>query len=230
MFVKRNLVVIASLALLLPAVSCFAADDLQTVVHQLDVAATRFHSAAADFEFDSIQTEPIPDTDVQKGTAYYERQGKSFKMAAHIADVNGKPVPKVYMYADGSLELFEPMIDQVTRFKKASQFEGYVMLGFGASGKDLADKWNITYAGQETIDGAKTDKLELVAKDPTVRKNLPKVTIWIDPARGVSLKQVFDEGQGQSRVSHYFNIRLNQSLPGDAFKLKTDSKTQFVDR
>ena len=229
MLVKRNLVVVALLAMLLPGRAVFA-DDLQTVLHQLDVAAAHFHSTAADFEFDSIQTEPIPDTDIQKGATYYERDAQSFKMAAHITEVNGKPVPKVYMYADGALELFEPMIDQVTRFKKAKQFEGYLLLGFGASGKDLADKWNITYDGQETIDGTKTDKLELVAKDPAVLKNLPKVTIWVDPARGVSLKQVFDEGQGQSRVCHYFNIKVNQPLPGDAFKLKTDKKTQIIDR
>ena len=76
----------------------------------------------------------------------------------------------------------------------------------------------------------KTDKLELVAKDPAVCKNLPKVTIWIDPARGVSLKQVFDEGQGQSRDCVYFNIKVNQSLPADAFNFKTDSKTQYIDR
>ena len=50
------------------------------------------------------------------------------------------------------------------------------------------------------MDGVKTDKLELVAKDPTVRKNIPKVTIWMDTDRGVSLKQVFDEGQGQTRI------------------------------
>ena len=46
------------------------------------------------------------------------------------------------------------------------------MLGFGASGKELEEKWNITYLGQETLDGVKTDKLELVPKDPAIRKNL----------------------------------------------------------
>ena len=74
-------------------------------------------------------------------------------------------------------------------------------------------KWNIKYLGTETIDGIKTDKLELVAKDPAVRKNIPKVTIWLDTARAVSLKQVFDEGEGQSRVCHYTNIKVNQPLP-----------------
>ena len=33
------------------------------------------------------------------------------------------------------------------------------MLGFGASGKELSEKWNITYDGEETLDGVKTDKL-----------------------------------------------------------------------
>ena len=130
--------------------ACLAADDLQRVLHQLDVAAADFHTTSADFEFDSVQTDPIPDTDVQKGQVYYERKGKSFKMAAHIREVNGKPVPKVYTYADGVFKLYEPMINQVTTFNKAGKFESYVMLGFGASGKELAEKWNIKYLGQET--------------------------------------------------------------------------------
>lgn len=229
MLLKRNHLVAAFAVLLLCGPRLFA-DDLQSVLHQLDVSAASFHSASADFEFDSVVTDPIPDTDVQKGVAYFEHAAGTFRMAGHIQDVNGKPVPKVYMYSNGALELYEPMINQVTRFKKAGQFEGYAMLGFGASGKDLAEKWNITYDGQETIDGIKTDKLELVAKDPAVRKNFPKITIWVDPQRNVSLKQVFDEGEGQSRTCHYTNFKVNQSLPGDAFKLKTNNKTQIVDR
>ena len=73
-----------------------------------------------------------------------------------------------------------------------------------------------------------TEKLELVAKDASVRKNIVKVTIWMDTERGVSLQQVFDEGQGQSRTCHYTNIKVNQSLPSDAFTLKTDRQTRFM--
>jgi outer membrane lipoprotein-sorting protein len=231
MDLATRLVLSASVALmLLPGRSALAADDLTRVLRELDVAAANFHSTSADFEFDTYQTDPIPEKDVQKGTVYYERKSTAFQMAAHIQEVDGKPVPKTYSYAGGVLKLNEPMIDQVTTFKSASKFESYIMLGFGASGKELADKWDVKDLGPETLDNAKTEKLELIAKDPTVRQNLPKVTIWIDSARGVSLKQVFDQGQGQSRVCVYFNIKVNQTLPGDAFKLKTDSKTQFVDR
>jgi outer membrane lipoprotein-sorting protein len=217
--------------LLTPARAAFGADDLPAVLAKLDAAAERFKSTTADFEFDSIQTDPIPDKDEQKGTIYFERTGNSFQMAAHIKEVNSKPIPKIYTYSKGVFKLWEGgNLNQVTTFARASKFESYLMLGFGASGKALAEKWDITYDGPETIDGVKTDKLELVAKDPDVKKNLPKVTVWMDTDRGVSLKQVFDEGPGQYRVSVYFNIRLNTPLPGDAFTFKTDSKTQYINR
>jgi outer membrane lipoprotein-sorting protein len=206
------------------------ADDLGRVLKELDKSAANFHSTTADFEFDTIQTDPFPDKDVMKGTAYYERKGTTFSMAAHVLQQNGKDAPRTYMYAGGTLKLFQPMIDQVTSFKSASKFESYLMLGFGASGKDLADKWGIKYDGQETLDGVKTEKLELAAKDETLRKNLLKVTIWLDVARGVSLKQIFDFPQGVSRVCTYSNIKTNQALPAEAFKFKTDSKTQYQEQ
>lgn len=218
------------MGLLLSGIKGYAAGDLKATLAKLDTAAARFRSAQADFVFESVQTDPIPDTETQKGVAYYERKGNNFQMAAHIAEVNGKKVPKVYVYSGGKLRLDEPLINQVTTISKAGQYEGYVMLGFGASGKELADKWDITDDGPETVGGVKTEKLELVAKDPTVRKNLPKVTIWVDLDRGVSLKQVFDEGQGQSRTCTYSNFKINERLPGDAFTLKTNSKTQYINR
>lgn len=227
MFRKRLMswaVVLACLAL---SGSAARADDLGHVLKELDKSAANFHSTTADFEFDTIQTDPFPDKDVMNGTAYYERKGTTFSMAAHVQKENGKDAPRTYMYAGGKLQLFQPMIDQVTSFKSASKFESYLMLGFGASGKDLADKWEIKYGGQETLDGVKTEKLELVAKDPTLRKNLLKVTVWLDATRGVSLKQIFNFPQGVSRVCTYSNIKTNQALPADAFKFKTDSKTQY---
>ena len=200
------------------------------VLRRLDDAAKNFHSTEADFEFDTIQTDPIYDKDVQKGTVYYERKGAAFQMAAHISEINGKPAPKVYTYSNGVFRLFESAINQVTTYSKLNKYESYLMLGFGASGKDIEQKWDVTYLASETLDGVKVAKLELVPKDPDIRKSLPKVTVWIDPERGVSLKQIFDEGPGQYRVSVYFNIKVNQPLPADAFTLKTSKQTVYVNR
>jgi len=229
MLLGRKLVITAFLALLLPVPGAFA-DDLEGVLRKLDAAAASFQSTTADFEFDSTQTDPVPDTDVQKGIVYYDRKGNAFQMGVHINEVNGKPVPKIITVSGGVFKLYEQLPNQVTTSSKVSKYESYLVLGFGASGKDLQQKWNITYLGSETLNGIKTDKLQLIAKDPQVLKLFPKVVIWIDPSRGVSLKQFFDEGQGQSSTCIYSNIKVNQPLPADAFTFKTDSKTQFINR
>ncbi|MGD0829800.1 MAG: hypothetical protein ABR907_02575 [Terracidiphilus sp.] len=216
-----------------PVIAATADKDLDRVLRQLDQAAKNFHSTSADFEYDSIETDPVYDKDVQKGTVYYQRNG-SFQMAAHIDEHNGKPAPKIYTYSSGVFKLYEVGIDQVTVFGKANRFESYLMLGFGASGKDLAEKWEIKYLGPETLpDGSKsvkTEKLELVAKDPEVRKNIPKVIIWMDVERGVSLKQRFEEGPEQFRECFYFNFKVNQPIAASLFTFKTDKNTQTVNR
>ncbi len=215
---KSKLVVFAFLTAAWLPVSAARADDLAGVLQRLDAAAKDFHTTAAHVEFETIQTEPIPDTDVMTGTAYYERNGSHFEMAAHLREHNNRPTAKTYIVSGGVLRVSDTGKESDAKtYDQARKYESYLMLGFGASGSQLEEKWNIKYLGTEVIGGIKTDKLELVAKDPTVRKNLPKVTIWLDTARAVSLKQVFDEGEGQSYVCYYTNIKVNQLLPKDAF-------------
>ena len=194
------------------------AEDEASVLARLDAAAKNFRTTTATFEFDSIQTDPIPDKDVMTGTAYYERNSH-FEMAAHITAHDGRPTEKTYIFSGGTLRVSDTGKAKDARaYSEASKYESYLMLGFGASGKDLEEKWNIKYLGKETIDGIVTDKLELVARDPKVLKLFPKVTIWLDTAHAVSLKQVFDEGEGQSRVCTYTHIRVNEPLPKTAFR------------
>ncbi len=228
-FASKVLLFLA-LGLVAGAPGVLSSQDLNTTLAKLDAAAAKFKSTTANFEFDSIQTDPIPDKDVQKGAVYYSRKGSAFQMGIHINEINGKPVPRVIVVSGGVFKMYDKLQNQVTTSNKAKKYESYLLLGFGASGKDLSEKWNMKYLGSETINGVKTEKLELIAKDADVLKLFPKVTIWVDADRGVSLKQFFDEGQGQSRTCFYNNIKVNQSLPGDAFTFKPAPNAQYVTR
>jgi outer membrane lipoprotein-sorting protein len=233
MHLRRKLFFAASMAVVLLATRvamAAPADEKERVLRRLDAAAANFRSTSASFEFDSVETDPVPDKDVQKGTVYYERKGAAFQMGVHIREANGKPVPKVYTVSGGVFKLYEPLIDQVTTSNKVSKYESYLQMGFGASGRELEQKWEIKYLGPETLDGVKTERLELTPKDPDVRKNLSKAEIWVDLERGVSLKQILYFGPSEYKVCVYFDIRVNQPLPADAFTFKTGKKTQFVDR
>ena len=231
MHLKRKLKVVAlALLAVLSLPAAVRAQDKDTVLRKLDAAARTFHTAETEFQFDSVTTDPIFEKDVQKGVAYYERKGNSFQMAAHIQEENGRKSPKTYVISGGTIRLFEPKQNQVTVLSKFSQYESWFMLGFGASGKDLEQKWDVAYKGSEVLNGKKTEKLELVPKDAGLRKNLPKVTVWMDTTTGVSLKQVFDQGPGQYRVAVYFNLKINQPLPATAFTLETNKSTTTVNR
>ncbi|MGH9589514.1 MAG: LolA family protein [Terracidiphilus sp.] len=219
--------------LCLPAQSAQAADNsntagkLQQVLQQLDASAKNFHSSSADFEFQNIQTEPVPDTDTMTGSVYFEHRGDAVRMTAHVKQRNGQPYGSVYTYTNGVFQLYDQQLNQVTKYQSSANLAGYISLGFGASGKELQDEYEIAWLGQETIDGVKTDKLQLIPKDQKARNLFPKITIWIDPTRDVNLKQVFDEGQGLSRVCTYSNIRMNRSIPSSDFSFKTNRNTKF---
>jgi outer membrane lipoprotein-sorting protein len=221
------------LLLLLPAQSEVAAQSagssggLQQILEQLDNAARNFRSASADFEEKDIQTVPVPNTDIRSGTIYFEHRGGEVRMAAHVKQFDGQPNGTVYTYNHGVFQLFDPQQNQVTKMQNSANLAGYLSLGFGGSGKQLQEEFEVTFLGQETIDGVKTDKLQLIPKDQRARNLFSKVTIWIDPARDVNLKQVFDEGQGLSRVCTYSNIQMNHSIPSSVFTFKTNKNTQF---
>ena len=225
---SKKLIFATALALVIFSVQTAFADDLQTVLRKLDAASANFRATSADFEFDTVTTVPIFDKDVQQGTVYYKRDPKNSQMSAHIDKVNGRPVPKVVVSSGGTIKLYEKMVNQVTILTKFSQYQDWFMLGFGASGKELEGKWDIKYLGTEKIDGITTDKLEMIAKDPVVRKNIVKLTLWMDSQRGVSVQQLFDQGQGQTRTCRYTNIKVNQALPSDAFTFKTDKQTRTI--
>lgn len=223
---RNDLVSLALLAISFLPLCPANAQDKASVLAELDAAAKGFRTTSATVELDTIQTDPVYDKDVMTGTAYYERKDGHFKMAAHITGhmvgKQSRPMEKTYIFSGGTLRYSDTGKEKDAKpYTEASKYESYLLLGFGASGEELEKKWNITYLGKDkdvtTESGAPTDKLELIAKDPKVLKLFPKVTVWMDTARAVSLKQIFDEGEGQSRICTYTNIKVNQPLPKNAF-------------
>src|ERR1700722_8606426 len=123
------------------------AETKEQVLARLDSAAANFRSTSADVEFDTIETDPVPDTDIQKGVVYYDRKNDAVRMGVHLSEHDGRPTAKAYTFIGGTFELFEPGVNQVTKYAQAGKWESYVILGMGASGKDLAAKWEMQYLG-----------------------------------------------------------------------------------
>lgn len=209
------------------ALSCVAQNpDLDKVLKAMDQQSATFRSAQADFVWDQY-TKIVDDHDIQQGTIYFRRSGKDeVQMAADI-----KQPAKQVLFSGGQVKLYEPNLDRVTEYsagKNKSEFESFLVLGFGGSGADLQRQFDVKFNGIEPVMGVKAAKLDLTPKSQSVKKMFQHIVLWIDPARGISVQQQFITADGDYRLAKYSNIVLNGKVPDDAFKLKTTSKTTTV--
>jgi outer membrane lipoprotein-sorting protein len=187
---------------------------------QMDAASARFTSAQADLR-QELFTKVVHDTETQTGQIYFLRQGGSTQMGMKLLPPDAAPgaqPAQVMQFKDGKLQIFNPGTNQVDEFsangKNQALAETLMTLGFGGSGTDLAKSWIITDLGAEPLsDGkqtVKTEKLDLVSMDQNIKNNFSHITIWIDPARDVSLKQVSYQPSGDTRTVYFTNIRPNE--------------------
>ena len=212
--------------LILCAAAVAQAQNLDAILSSMDQAAAKFRSAQADFTADQYQ-KVVDDHDLQAGTIYFRKQGDSTEMAANFT----KPDAKSVVFSNGMVSYYQPGINQVTEYnagKNKADFESFLVLGFGGRGHDLDKSYDVKFGGMENVQGVNAGKLELTPKSSRVKNMFNLITLWIDPAKGVSVQQRFDEPSGDYRVTKYNNIQMDKKLPGDVFKLKTNGKTKYV--
>lgn len=227
--VTRWMIAGAAIAFVLPL--AFAAQakagHLQEVLSQMDAASRNFHSAEADIRKEHFE-KLVNDTSADTGTVYFLRSGTSMQLGAKF----NPPDAKTLEYKDGKGRLYTAGTNHIDEFSATganqAKFETFITLGFGGTGADLTKQWTITDLGTEQIsDSGKpvsVEKLDLLPKDPSVRNTYSHVTIWIDPARDVALKQEFFAPNGNTDTAVYSNIRPLQPNDLKTFAIKCQGK------
>lgn len=231
MTMKRSALVQLCIVLLFGSLAFGQNAALDKVLTQMDQQAANFRNAQASFVWDQY-TKVVDDHDLQEGVIYFRHQSKSeMQMSAEIMKANGKPIAKVVLFTDGKVRLYEPRIDRVTEYdagKNKAAFESFLVLGFGGGGHDMLKSFDVKYDGTEPVQGVNAVKLDLTPRSQKVSAMFNRIILWIDPARGVSVQQQFFDLDGNYRLAKYNNIRLNDKINDDVFKLKTTSHTTTV--
>jgi outer membrane lipoprotein-sorting protein len=221
---RRFAVAAAALAAVI-AVPALAQNSahLQQILSQMDSASKSFHSATADVQKQQFE-KLVNDTNTQTGKIYFLRNGGSTEVGAKFNPPNAQTME----YKNGTVRLYTEGTNQLQTYNNLQGYEAYLALGFGGSGRDLEKSWNITDQGSDQItDGGKkvqVEKLDLVSKNPKVRDNFTHITLWLDPVRDISLKQVFYTPSGDTQTAIYSNIKLNSPVDTKAFEIKCKGK------
>jgi outer membrane lipoprotein-sorting protein len=91
-------------------------------------------------------------------------------------------------------------------------------LGFGQSSQDLKKNYQVSFAGEETIDGKKTAILDLTPPAPIA--GVKALRMWMDEQKGISVQVKATETSGDYTIFKYSNIKMNAGVPDSVFELK----------
>ncbi len=201
--------------------------SLDQVLHSMDENAAKFRTAQADFTWTPYNAVIGDNEAPDKGRIYFRREGNEIQMAAMIQPPDDRQI----IFAGGKVQVFQPktkVLDVYDTSAHKDEAETFLVLGFGSSGQELRKSFDVKYVGDEKIGNVQTAKLELTPLSDKIKKTFPEIDLWIDPQRGISLRQKLLQTGGDYRLADYSNIRLNEKVPDSAFKIKSSGPTRTV--
>jgi outer membrane lipoprotein-sorting protein len=213
--------VIAGLCLAVFAATLNADPTLDAILARMDQAAPGFHSMSADVDMVEYQ-KIIDDRTTDKGTLQMQK-GKEVRAIVTFPD-------RVIGFLGKIVRIYWPKLNtyqDVNIGKNTNVLNEFLLLGFGSSGKELAQGYNITLQGTENVAGHDTSKLLLIPKDPNILERLSKVEVWIPNDAANPVQQQFYEPSGNWRKVTYSNIVINPAIRGTLeMKLPPGAKKQ----
>lgn len=189
--------------------------SIDAVLSRMDKAAPTFHAMTADvsmIEYNAL----LQTSTTQTGTLEMQRLKPGNVRA--ILDFNGgEGDARTIGFLGKDLRIYYPKLNAYQDFevgKNSGVVNQYLLLGFGSSGKELAQSYTIKFLGTEKVAGADTSKLQLQPNDPAVRQRLQKVLMWIPDDGANPVQQQFYEPSGNYRKLTYTSITLNPRIKG----------------
>ncbi len=218
---RRLRVLATALLLTLPS----AAQDLTGVLARMDQAAPNFRGMSADVLMVQY-TKLLDDKGEQSGTVQMQRLRD--KEVRAILDFPGE---QTLAFSGKSLIIYYPrtgVYQQYPASNLGNALNQFLLLGFGSSGHDLKQSYDITADGVEKIGERQAVKLILIPKDQKVAQKLPKAALWIPEDEGYPVQQQFWEpASGNYRLLTYSQIKINPPMEGKLeFKPPSGSRKQ----
>ncbi|MGE5570023.1 MAG: LolA family protein [Rhodospirillales bacterium] len=194
------------------------AESLDEVLARMDREAAALRKLTARFTKTNFIA-VLNDTSYESGLIWIRKSGKKVEMRGEVTGEDAR----AFGFRDNKAEIYYPKINTVQIYdlgKQRALVDQFLLLGFGSSGTEIARNYTIKVAGQETIGGRKTTRLELIPKSQATLEQIRRVYLWIPEDRGHPVQQQFVQPSGDYYKIVYSDIRINPDLPDSDFTLK----------
>ena len=220
--------ILVPLLLTLVSQTTLAAADLPTVLSRMNAASTQYQGMTAKIRWVKY-TKLVDDTDVESGDVWVKKDPKG-PVQLRIAFT--EPVRKQIRVEETTVELFNEAINQIEEYDLKANgnqlYEG-LLLGYGVSGDDLKQRYDIKIAAEESIDGQPAVKLAMIPKNEEDRLAGKSVEMWISTQSWQPLQQKALEHSGDYRLVSYSGVKINPAVKAadlalDVSRAKTKPK------
>jgi outer membrane lipoprotein-sorting protein len=191
------------------------AESVDSILSRMDKAAPTFHSMSADLHM-LTYTAIIGDKTDENGTLKMQRKGDTVRA---IIDFSGQDDAREIAFLGNIIRMYYPKLKMYQDYdvgKNSDVLNQFLLLGFGSSGKELAQSYDISAEGKENVAGVETTKLVLLPKSAAVKERLAKIEMWIPENAAYPVQQQFYEPtNGNYRRVTYSNVKLNPPIKGN---------------
>lgn len=200
------------------------ATQLDAVLNHIDKAGAAFRGMSAKLRR-KTHTAVINEDNLDSGTVLLKRaHPKDLRMLIAFTE----PDIKSFEFSGHEVQIYYPKMQTVQIFdvgKSKALLEQFFLLGFGTSRTDLLANYSVRLVGEDTIDGQKTQRLELIPKSKEVLQHLVKLEMSV-AENGYPLQQKFYLKGGDYQLATYSDMKINPDLPDSALKLKLPKNTK----
>ena len=161
----------------------------------------------------------VNDDSVRVGTIKLSR-GKGGDTRMLVAFT--QPAAQMVSLDQKEVRIFNPrtnVMDIYALGNRQSLVNQFLLLGFGAGSAELKATYQVSYVGEEKIDGQPTSHLKLVPKSPDTLRSLKQADLWFAD-NGVVAQQKFVQPSGDYKLVTYKNLREHDSIPDRELELK----------
>jgi len=138
------------------------------------------------------------------GMFYFSRDKDGSALVRQEATSPGR---KILTVKGDLMTFYQPDIKQaqIANLGKYKNLAEFLALGIGQSPAQLQDTFNISYAGNESLDGAPCSILLLKPKAANISARFSSITLWFKKSNGLPIQNKLQEPSGDYVLLNFFD-------------------------
>jgi outer membrane lipoprotein-sorting protein len=210
------------------AVAAFlhAEEPMAQVFARMDTAAAHFKGMTADIQ-ETVHTVIDDDNYVSNGVIKLRRL-KPGDVRFLIDFVS--PDPRSAAFTGEEMHVYNPKTNTEQIYDVATKkaiIEQAMLLGFGATGAEIKESYDVAWVAAENVDGQPAAHIKLTPKSKEMLAQVKQADLWISDSFGVPIQEKFQTtGSGDFNLFKYTHLNMTPGLSDNDLKLKTPKNVQ----